>query len=79
MPLGVYIVEVTEGGAAEAAGLKKSDIIIAVDDVKVKTSSELTAQKNLHKAGDEIKVTFMRNGSEMTTTLTLGEAEAPVE
>ena len=79
MPLGVYIVEVTEGGAAEAAGLKKSDIIIAVDDVKVKTSSELTAQKNLHKAGDEIKVTFMRNGSEMTVTLILGEAEAPVE
>jgi serine protease Do len=79
MPLGVYIVEVTEGGAAEAAGLKKSDIIIAVDDVKVKTSSELTAQKNLHKAGDEIKVTFMRNGEKMTVTLILGEAEAPVE
>ena len=79
MPLGVYVVEVTEGSAAEAAGLKKSDIIIAVDDVTVKTSSELTAQKNLHKAGDEIKVTFMRNGEKMTVTLILGEAEAPVE
>lgn len=73
MPLGVYVVEVTEGSAAEKAGLKKSDIITAVDDVKVETAAELTAQKNLHMAGDEIKLTFMRNGEEMTATIVLDE------
>ncbi len=73
MPLGVYVVEVTEGSAAEKAGLKKSDIITAVDDVKVETAAELTAQKNLHVAGDEIELTYMRNGEEMTATLILDE------
>ncbi len=79
MPLGVYVIEVTEGSAAEKAGLKKSDIITAVDGVKVKTATELTAQKNLHTAGDEIELTFMRNGEEMTVKLTLDETEAPVQ
>lgn len=73
MPVGVYVIEVSEGSAAETAGLKKGDIITAVDDVEITTSVELTAQKNLHTAGDEIKLTFMRNGEEMTTTLTLDE------
>ena len=73
MPIGVYVIEVSEGSAAETAGLKKGDIITAVDDVEITTSVELTAQKNLHTAGDEIKLTFMRNGEEMTTTLTLDE------
>lgn len=73
MPQGVYVVEVTEGSAAEKAGLKKGDIITAVDGVEVETSTELTAEKNLHVAGDEIELTYMRNGEEMTTTLTLDE------
>ncbi|MBR6581571.1 MAG: trypsin-like peptidase domain-containing protein [Ruminococcus sp.] len=73
MPLGVYVVEVTEGSAAEKAGLKKGDIITAVDDVKIETAAELTAQKNLHMAGDEIKLTYKRNGEEMTATLVLDE------
>ena len=79
MPVGVYVIEVTEGSAAEKAGLKKSDIITAVDGVKVKTAEELTAQKNLHTAGDEIELTFMRNGEEMTIKLTLDEVTVPVE
>ena len=78
MPLGVYVIEVTEGSAAEKAGLKKSDIITAVDGVKVESASELNAQKNSHTAGDEIELTFMRNGEEMTVTLTLDET-TPVE
>lgn len=79
MPIGVYVIEVTEGSAAEKAGLKKSDIITAVDGVKVKTATELTAQKNLHTAGDEIELTFMRNGEEMTAKVILDETEAPVQ
>ena len=73
MPIGVYVIEVSEGSAAETAGLKKGDIITAVDDTAITNSVELTAQKNLHTAGDEIKLTFMRNGEEMTITLTLDE------
>lgn len=76
MPMGVYVVDVTENSAAAKAGLKKGDIITAVDGTEVTTSEELTAQKNLHSAGDEIELTFIRNGEEMTATVTLDEMNA---
>lgn len=74
MPIGVYIVEVSEGSSAEKAGLKSGDIITAVDGVEVTTSEELNAQKNLHSAGDKIEITYIRNGEENTVTIELDEA-----
>lgn len=74
MPIGVYIVKVSEGSAAENAGLKSGDIITAVDDVEVTTSDELNAQKNIHSAGDNIEITYMRNGEKHTVTVELDEA-----
>ncbi|MDE5937016.1 MAG: trypsin-like peptidase domain-containing protein, partial [Ruminococcus sp.] len=74
MPIGVYIVEVSDGSSAEKAGLKSGDIITAVDDVEVATSEELNAQKNLHSAGDKIEITYIRNGEENTVTIELDEA-----
>lgn len=76
MPVGVYVVEISEGSAAEKAGLKKGDIITAVDGVEVTTSEELTSQKNLHAAGEKIELTFFRNGEEMTVSVTLDERTA---
>lgn len=73
MPVGIYIVDVSPNGAADKAGLKKGDIITAVDDVKVETSDDLNAQKNLHKAGEEIKISYVRNGEEAETVVTLDE------
>ncbi|MDE7104519.1 MAG: trypsin-like peptidase domain-containing protein, partial [Ruminococcus sp.] len=74
MPIGVYIVKVSEGSAAENAGLKSGDIITAVDDVEVTTSDELNARKNIHSAGDKIEITYMRNGEKHTVTVELDEA-----
>lgn len=73
MPVGIYVVEINEGSAAAKSGLQKGDIITAVDGVKVTTSTELTAQKNLHKAGEEIELTLVRSGEEMTVKVTLDE------
>lgn len=73
MPIGVYVVEVADGSAAEKAGIKSGDIITAVDGVEVTTSDELNTQKNKHSAGDKITLTYMRNGEECTATVTLDE------
>ena len=73
MPVGVYITEVSAGSASEKAGLQSGDIITAVDGVEVSTAEELNAQKNTHSAGDTITVTYVRNGNEKTTEITLDE------
>ena len=75
MPLGVFVIETTEGGAAEKAGLAKGDIITAVDGKEVKSNEELIAEKNKHNPGDTVEITFMRNGEEMTAKLTLGKTD----
>ena len=40
---GVYVSEVVEGGAAEAAGIKSGDVIVNVDGKKITKFGELTA------------------------------------
>ncbi len=75
MPLGVFVIETTEGGAAEKAGLAKGDIITAVDGKEVKSNEELIAEKNKHNPGDTVEITFIRNGEEMTVKLTLGKTD----
>lgn len=78
LPVGVYITDVTEGSAAEKAGLGKGDVITAVDGEKVTTSEELNAEKNKHEAGEDLEITYIENGTqeEKTITVTLDEAKS---
>ncbi len=79
MPVGVFVIEVSEGGAAEKAGILPSDIITKVDDTEVKTTEELSNEINKHQVGDTLKVTLTRNGEERTVEVTLGEFRADNE
>ncbi len=74
IPVGLYVVEVTPGGAAENAGIKAKDIIIKVDGKKVKTNADIDAIKKLHKAGDTVDVVVSRSGQQVTLKLTFTEA-----
>ena len=38
---GVYIVEVSKGGAAEQAGIKAGDVLVAIDSVKITNSASV--------------------------------------
>jgi serine protease Do len=73
IPIGIYISEVMPYSAAEKAGIKPSDVIIKVNNEKVKTIEELNREKEKFKAGETIKITFIRNGEEKTVDLTLLE------
>ena len=79
MPVGVFVGSVNKGSAADKAGIKENDIIVAVNGVTVKTTSELTAQKNKYSAGDTIEITLIRNGEEKTVEATLDAKEEPKE
>jgi len=68
---GIYIGEVVEGGAAQAGGLQKEDVIISIDGKKIKKFGELQGVMAQKRPGDKVKVTYLRNKKEYTTTLTL--------
>jgi Do/DeqQ family serine protease len=68
---GVFVAKVTENSAAESAGIKDKDIIIAIDDEKVNTSNELQEKVGKKSPGDKVKVSIIRDGKNMDFVVTL--------
>ena len=65
-PSGVYVSEVTEGGPAEAAGLKEGDIITAIDGIGVSSSSQLINYLQYYAAGEVIDFSVSRLNDDNT-------------
>lgn len=76
MPKGVYIAQVYDGTAAEAAGLKKGDIITAFDGANVSSMDELQRLLEYYAKGDTAEVTIMTVSNDgyvsKTVSITLG-------
>ncbi|MBL7758129.1 MAG: PDZ domain-containing protein [Chitinophagaceae bacterium] len=68
---GVVINEVTRESAAEKAGLKKGDIITAIDGKKIEDPDDLTKAIRDHKPGDKVSVGFIRDKKEQKVTAEL--------
>jgi putative serine protease PepD len=71
---GAKIEKVTPGGAAEKAGLKAGDVVIAFNGEKITSASELTAAVRLEKANSNATITVVRAGKELTIQVRLGDA-----
>lgn len=80
MPKGVFVKEVTEGSAAEAAGILKGDIIVKFDGQRITSASDLQQTLQYYKAGETTTVTVKRsvNGEYQAIDLevTLGKRPA---
>ena len=57
---GVYVNELTSGGAAYEAGIRKGDIITQVGSIQVKNVPELQEQVARFRPGDQVTVTVTR-------------------
>jgi predicted metalloprotease with PDZ domain len=68
---GVLVGGVSPGKPAEKAGLKTDDRLIKWNDVVLKDIQTFTAQLRAAKPGDVVKITYIRNGKEATTDVTL--------
>ena len=79
IPMGVYVRTVQEGSAAEQAGILAGDIIIGIENEAITTVEELNKIKNQYKAGDTIKLTLSRNGTDVDVNVKLQEAHAVSE
>ena len=60
MPLGVYVSQVSDDGAAKAAGIVAGDIIVGVDDDEVTTIEALQEKVNSYRVGSKITMKIKR-------------------
>lgn len=73
---GVYIAQVNEGGAAEAAGLQVGDRIVSIGDKAVSSSSDLTSYIRSLNVGDTVTLQVERDDTLMSVDVTLGSSTA---
>lgn len=72
---GVYVSNVLAGGAAEKAGIKIGDVIIAIDDNPVINVAQLQERVAVNRPGDKITVRFIREGKEREVDAVLTNEE----
>jgi C-terminal processing protease CtpA/Prc len=70
---GVLIEDIVSGSAAEAAGLKSGDIMTSLDGSFIKTSDELRNELVKYQPGNEVVITYLRNGQPAEVTVKLTE------
>ena len=68
---GVYVASVSEGGAASEAGVRKGDIILSIDGVKLNDASTLQEQVAKHRPNDKVNLSVKRGDSVKQIEVTL--------
>ncbi len=68
---GVFVMEVDPKGAAGEAGLQKGDVITKINDIEVNSDAQLAELIARQKPGDNVKISYTRNGSEKNANVVL--------
>ena len=68
---GVVVISVASNSGASKSDLKKGDVIIKIGDEKINNQAYLKYVLYSYEVGDTIEVTYIRNGEEQTTKVTL--------
>ncbi len=81
MPVGVYVYEVTEGSAADRAGLVRGDIITKFDRETIASVSALQKTLSYYEAGETVTLTVQRieRGEYVEEQLTVTLGARPAE
>lgn len=73
---GVVVIGTISGSGAEAAGLKKGDIITKIGDKTVKNAAYLKYELYYkHNPGDKVEITYIRNGKTEKASISLSKSE----
>jgi len=78
-PRGVIVLQVTEDGAAERAGLAQGDVILSLDGKPVDSSNALRNAVARQAPGSKIALDVVRDGARKTLTVALDERPANAE
>ncbi len=68
---GIYVSDVPKDGGAYEAGIRKGDIIKKLNGAEISNGGEMQGIISRQKPGDKLPVTYIRNGKENTTVVTL--------
>ena len=68
---GIYVAKVTEESAAEEAGLKEGDVIIAIDGKEMNKMADMQEYLAKKRPGDKVTVTYLRDKKKNTKNITL--------
>ena len=74
---GVYIQRVTRNGAADMAGIRSGDVVMAIGERQVAEPNELQSAIAQFRPGDAVPVTVRRDGEMRRLTLTLQGSDSP--
>ena len=70
---GAIVSDVESGNAAEEAGVRRGDIIVALGDAPIEDTGDLLGALRDYQPGDTADLTIVRDGDEQTLSVTLGE------
>ena len=68
---GALVGEITDSSAAEDAGLEPGDVITRIGEQEITSADSLIATIRSYRPGDEVTVTFQRDGESQETTVAL--------
>ncbi len=71
---GAYITSVVSGSPAEKGGLQADDIITKINNDEFTASNSLQSLLAMYQVGDEITLTYVRDGKTQTTKIKLEQA-----
>jgi len=71
---GALVGDVSAGSAAATAGVQTGDVVVSFDGFDIYNPDELLQRLVVHKPGDQVNATVVRNGQNMNLSITIGEA-----
>lgn len=72
---GAFVSEVGRGTGADAAGLKKGDVITSINDRPVNSHKTLVEALGKYKPNDEVTVSFLRDGKKRSSKVKLATSK----
>lgn len=73
---GARVTEVTKGSPADTAGIEPGDVIMTLDERQIDDGTELVVAVRTHAPGEQVEVGFVRDGTNKTVSVVLGDDSA---
>ncbi len=72
---GATVVNVIDGSPADTAGLETGDLVVSIDGLSLEDRASIREALQGAAAGDKLSIVYTHDGSEKTTSMTVGSPE----